>query len=64
MYLTAEAIGATLASLSLAPGSELVTDYMLTADLRDADGVTYADLVMPDRSGAASRGCRSSPRSR
>jgi len=49
MYLTAEAIGATLASLSrLAPGSELVTDYMLTADLRDADGVTYADLVMPD----------------
>jgi methyltransferase (TIGR00027 family) len=49
MYLTAEAIGATLASLSrLAPGSELVTDYMLTADLRDADGVAYADLVMPD----------------
>jgi methyltransferase (TIGR00027 family) len=49
MYLTAEAIGATLASLRrLAPGSELVTDYMLTADLRDADGVAYADLVMPD----------------
>jgi methyltransferase (TIGR00027 family) len=49
MYLTAEAIGATLASLSrLAPGSELVTDYMLTADLRDADGVAYADLIMPD----------------
>ena len=49
MYLTAEAIGATLASLSrLAPGSELVTDYMLTADLRDADGASYADLVMPD----------------
>jgi methyltransferase (TIGR00027 family) len=49
MYLTAEAIGATLASLSrLAPGSELVTDYMLTADLRDADGISYADLVMPD----------------
>ena len=49
MYLTAEAIGATLASLSrLAPGSELVTDYMLTADLRDADGATYVELVMPD----------------
>ena len=49
MYLTAEAIGATLASLSrLAPGSELVADYMLTADLRDADGATYAGLVMPD----------------
>jgi methyltransferase (TIGR00027 family) len=62
MYLTAEAIGATLASLSrLAPGSELVTDYMLTADLRDADGVAYADLVMPD---SERRGCRSSPRSR
>jgi methyltransferase (TIGR00027 family) len=37
MYLTAEAIGATLTSLS-----------RLTADLRDADGVAYADLVMPD----------------
>ena len=49
MYLTAEAIGATLASLSrLAPGSELVTDYMLTADLRDAGGAAYVDLVMPD----------------
>jgi methyltransferase (TIGR00027 family) len=49
MYLTAEAIGATLASLSrLAPGSELVADYMLTADLRDADGAAYVDLVMPD----------------
>ena len=49
MYLTGEAIGATLASLSrLAPGSELVTDYMLTADLRDADGATYVELVMPD----------------
>jgi methyltransferase (TIGR00027 family) len=49
MYLTAGAISATLASLSrLAPGSELVTDYMLTADLRDADGGAYADLVMPD----------------
>ena len=49
MYLTGEAIGATLASLSrLAPGSELVADYMLTADLRDADGTAYVDLVMPD----------------
>jgi len=49
MYLTAEGIDATLASLSrLAPGSELVADYMLTADLRDADGAAYAELVMPD----------------
>jgi methyltransferase (TIGR00027 family) len=49
MYLTAAAISTTLASLSrLAPGSELVTDYILTAGLRDADGNSYAGLVMPD----------------
>jgi methyltransferase (TIGR00027 family) len=48
MYLTHEAIGQALADLSrLAPGTELVTDYMLPAGLRDADGSAYADLVMP-----------------
>jgi methyltransferase (TIGR00027 family) len=54
MYLTREAIGQALADLSqLAPGTELVTDYLLTEDLRDADGSAYADLVMP---AAAERG--------
>ena len=43
-----QAVEMGLSLSRLAPGSELVTDYMLTADLRDADGVTYADLVMPD----------------
>jgi methyltransferase (TIGR00027 family) len=48
MYLTREVISGVIADLSqLAPGTELVTDYLLTADLRDADGATYADLVMP-----------------
>jgi methyltransferase (TIGR00027 family) len=48
MYLTREAIGATVADLSsFAPGTELITDYMLPAHLRDAAGRTYADLVAP-----------------
>jgi methyltransferase (TIGR00027 family) len=48
MYLTHQAISQVLADLShLAPGTELVTDYILTAELRDADGTVYADLVMP-----------------
>ena len=54
MYLTREAIGNAFADLSrLAAGTELVTDYMLAADLRDAGGSAYADLVMP---AAAERG--------
>jgi O-methyltransferase involved in polyketide biosynthesis len=48
MYLTREAIGRTLAGLGrLAPGSEVVFDYLLPAELRDAAGQTYADLVAP-----------------
>jgi len=48
MYLTRGAIAQTLGSLGhLAPGSELVTDYMLPPGLRDADGSAYADQVMP-----------------
>jgi methyltransferase (TIGR00027 family) len=48
MYLTREAIAQSLAELSrLAPGTELVTDYILPANLRDADGSAYAGLVMP-----------------
>jgi methyltransferase (TIGR00027 family) len=48
MYLTREAISQVLNDLSgLAPGTELVTDYLLPADLRDADGSAYADMVMP-----------------
>jgi methyltransferase (TIGR00027 family) len=48
MYLTAEAIGRTFAELSLlAPGSEVVADYMLPAEMRDDAGNTYVELVGP-----------------
>lgn len=48
MYLTAEAIGTTLAALSgLAPGSELVMEYMLDPALRDGNGHAYAESVQP-----------------
>jgi methyltransferase (TIGR00027 family) len=48
MYLTQPAISQTLAELgTLAPGTELITDYMLPASLRDQDGQSYADQVAP-----------------
>ncbi|HEX9033637.1 MAG TPA: SAM-dependent methyltransferase [Streptosporangiaceae bacterium] len=48
MYLTASEIGQTLAEVGrLAPGTELVADYMLPAGLRDATGDAYAEQVMP-----------------
>jgi methyltransferase (TIGR00027 family) len=46
MYLSAEAIGKTLDVVAAsAPGSELVTDYMLTDDLQDDAGRLYAQQV-------------------
>ena len=54
MYLTQAAIGQTLAEIGgFAPGTQLITDYMLPAGLRDEAGRTYADLVAP---AAAERG--------
>jgi methyltransferase (TIGR00027 family) len=54
MYLTRDAVGRTLDALGvLAPGSDLVLDYMLPAGLRDEAGQTYVDLVAP---AAAERG--------
>lgn len=54
MYLTEAAIGQTLAVISgLAPDTELVTDYMLPAQLRDEAGSSYVELVAP---AAAERG--------
>lgn len=48
MYLSRDAISATVADLSsFASGTELITDYMLPAHLRDAAGRTYAELVAP-----------------
>lgn len=48
MYLTRDAIGHTLDELAnLAPGTQLVLDYLLPAELRDAAGQTYVDLVGP-----------------
>jgi methyltransferase (TIGR00027 family) len=46
MYLTRDAIAATLAALGgLAPGSEVIADYMLPAGLRDDAGAVYGSLV-------------------
>ncbi len=54
MYLTREAIGRVLTDIGrLVPGTELVTDYMLPAGLRDAAGDAYVDLVA---AAAAERG--------
>jgi methyltransferase (TIGR00027 family) len=48
MYLTQEAIGHALAELgTLAPGSQVIADYMLPSALRDDDGNTYVELVAP-----------------
>jgi methyltransferase (TIGR00027 family) len=54
MYLTQAAISQTLAEIAtFAHGTQLITDYMLPADLRDETGNTYAGLVAPT---AAERG--------
>ncbi len=48
MYLTREALGRTLDVISgLAPGTEIVLDYMLPEGLRDEAGQGYVDAVMP-----------------
>ena len=48
MYLARPAIERTLAAAGgLAPGTELIADYLLPAGLRDEDGDTYAGLVAP-----------------
>jgi methyltransferase (TIGR00027 family) len=48
MYLTSAAISQTLAVIGgFAPGTEIVVDYMLPADLRDAAGNSYVELVAP-----------------
>ena len=48
MYLTQAAIGQTLAVIgSFAPRTEVITDYMLPAGLRDADGNSYVEQVAP-----------------
>jgi methyltransferase (TIGR00027 family) len=47
-YLDAESVASALASLgSLAPGSEVVLDYVLPPELRDEGGKTYAGFAMP-----------------
>lgn len=48
MYLTESALAGTFAEIGrLAPGTEIVADYMLPADMRDVDGSAYADQVAP-----------------
>lgn len=47
MYLTSKAIGQTLAVISgFAPGTELIVEHLLPAELRDEAGQSYAELVM------------------
>ena len=54
MYLTRDAISRALTAIStFAPGTELITDYMLPASLRDAAGNSYTELVA---AAAAERG--------
>ena len=54
MYLTRDAISMALTAISaFAPGTELITDYMLPASLCDAAGNSYAELVA---AAAAERG--------
>ena len=46
MYLTRDAIAATLAAIgAFAPGTEVIADYMLPAELRDDEGAVYSALV-------------------
>ena len=48
MYLTQAALAGTLAEIGrLAPGTEIVADYMLPAEMRDADGSAYVEQVAP-----------------
>jgi methyltransferase (TIGR00027 family) len=54
MYLTGAAISQTLAEIGgFASGTQLISDYMLPAALRDETGRSYAELVAP---AAAERG--------
>jgi methyltransferase (TIGR00027 family) len=48
MYLSRDAISQVLAVIgALAPGTELIADYMLPASMRDAAGNSYVELVGP-----------------
>lgn len=52
MYLTREAIDRTLAPIGeLSPGTEVIVDHVLPAELRDADGRAYVEMVMPFAAG-------------
>lgn len=46
MYLTADAIAETMTAVAgLAPGSELIADYLLPEDARDEAGALYGSMV-------------------
>jgi methyltransferase (TIGR00027 family) len=48
MYLSRDAIGRALTAIgTMAPGTELIADYMLPAGMRDAAGDCYVELVGP-----------------
>ncbi|MEV7004989.1 class I SAM-dependent methyltransferase [Streptosporangium sp. NPDC051022] len=54
MYLTGQAVGATLAEIGrMAPGTELIMEYALPETLRDEKGAAFAQMAM---AAAAERG--------
>jgi methyltransferase (TIGR00027 family) len=65
MYLTADAIAETITAIAgLAPGSELIADYLLPEDARDEAGGCSAGSSPRRPRNKASRGARTSPRRR
>jgi methyltransferase (TIGR00027 family) len=48
MYLTPDAVARTLTTIAgFAPGSELIADYLLPADLQDEAGAEYVSTIAP-----------------
>jgi methyltransferase (TIGR00027 family) len=65
MYLAPADVTATLTTLGgLAPGTEVVADYLLAPGLRDEAGRAYAELMATASAEHGSRGCRPPSRRR
>jgi O-methyltransferase involved in polyketide biosynthesis len=63
MYLTPEAVAATLAVIAgFAPGTEVIADYFLPEEARDGAGADYGRQVAAQSTQQASRGGRPLPR--
>ena len=61
MYLTPDAVAGILTAVGrLAPGTELIADYMLPAGLRDEAGAVYGELVARASAERGNPGCPAS----